>query len=80
VVLACTHFPLVAPELAQAFGSDVAFVHGAEGIARRIADLTQGQRFQRREPDMALFTRGGDDVVSLQAALADYGLGRVEVL
>ena len=34
VVLACTHFPLVEQELAQAFGPGVRFVHGAAGIAR----------------------------------------------
>lgn len=45
VVLACTHFPLVQDELATAFGRPVAFVHGAEGIARRIAYLTRGQTF-----------------------------------
>lgn len=45
VVLACTHFPLVQDELAVAFGRPVAFVHGAQGIARRIAYLTKGQSF-----------------------------------
>ncbi|MGQ3179733.1 MAG: glutamate racemase, partial [Blastomonas fulva] len=45
VVLACTHFPLVQDELARAFGRPVTFVHGAEGIARRIAYLTRGQSF-----------------------------------
>jgi glutamate racemase len=45
VVLACTHFPLVQDELAAAFGRPVRFVHGAEGIARRIAYLTRGQTF-----------------------------------
>lgn len=46
VVLACTHFPLVQDELARAFGRPVTFVHGAEGIARRIAWLTREQRFE----------------------------------
>lgn len=45
VVLACTHFPLLTDELAQAFGPDVQFIDGAKGIARRIAHLTQGQDF-----------------------------------
>ena len=45
VVLACTHFPLVQDELAAAFGRPVTFVHGAEGIARRIAYLTRGQSY-----------------------------------
>src|SRR5690606_40852163 len=32
VVLACTHFPLIEPQLAEAIGTGVRFVHGAEGI------------------------------------------------
>ena len=39
VVLACTHFPLLADELADAFPFPVRFVDGADGIARRIAWL-----------------------------------------
>ncbi len=80
VVLACTHFPLVQDELAAAFGPDVVFVHGAEGIARRIAHLTQGQPFTRTRPDRALFTRQGSDVEALRKALADYGLQELEIL
>lgn len=45
VVLACTHFPLVQDELAAAFGRPIHFVHGAQGIARRIAYLTRGQSY-----------------------------------
>ena len=47
VVLACTHFPLVEAELAQAFGPGVRFIDGAAGIARRIVHLTAGQPFHR---------------------------------
>ena len=79
VVLACTHFPLLMEELALAFGPDVRFVDGAQGIARRIAFLTAGQPWQRRDADLALFTRGGDDVDALRPGLARYGLDRVEV-
>jgi len=77
VVLACTHFPLLAAELAQAFGPGVAFIDGAAGIARRIAFLTQGQAFARRTPDMALFTRDEPDTAALAPALARYGLEKI---
>ncbi|MCY1671852.1 glutamate racemase [Novosphingobium sp. SL115] len=77
VVLACTHFPLVRDELAQAFGPGVTFIDGSDGIARRIAFLTQGQRWQRKIPDLALFTRGGIDVDQLGSTLAAHGLERV---
>ena len=80
VVLACTHFPLVETELAQAFGPDVRFVHGAAGIARRIARLTEGQAMVRAAPDLALFTRAGDGLAALAPTLASYGLTRMEVL
>lgn len=72
VVLACTHFPLVAPDLQAAFGPDVDFVHGAEGIARRIEYLTRGQRFAREVPDFAVFTGKHAD----SAALARFGIGK----
>lgn len=79
VVLACTHFPLVRAELAAAFGPGVTFVDGSDGIARRIAHLTNGQPWQRREQDVAMFTRGGNDVERLRPALEVHGLGRVAV-
>ena len=77
VVLACTHFPLVEDQLRAALG-DVRFVHGAEGIARRITYLTQGQQFRREIPDFALFTGDPDQIVKLLPALASYGLERTE--
>lgn len=80
VVLACTHFPLLEPELAQAFGPGVAFVHGAPGIARRIAHLTQGQAFVRSAPDAALFTRDGEECQALAPALALAGITHISVL
>lgn len=79
VVLACTHFPLVEAELAGVFGPGVRFVHGAEGIARRIADLTRGQEFARTEQDLALFTRAGEEIDILKPLLTRHGLERVGV-
>ena len=85
VVLACTHFALVEPELAAAFGPGVGFVDGAAGIARRIAWLTREQGFARRATkdyggDLALFTRDGRGIASLAPALAARGLTRTEIL
>ncbi len=79
VVLACTHFPLLTEELARAFGSGVAFCHGAQGIARRIDFLTQGQDFRRDGPDLALFTARDADHQGLAPALARYGFERIGV-
>ena len=80
VVLACTHFPLLLPELAEAFGPQVRFVDGAAGIARRIAHLTQGQSFAREKPDFALFTRADPTLPALGPALASFGLPHMELL
>ncbi|HQS70297.1 MAG: glutamate racemase [Novosphingobium sp. 28-62-57] len=77
VVLACTHFPLVEAELAQAFGPGVSFVDGSDGIARRIAYLTDGQPWERKDADIGLFTRGGNDVDRLKPCLAAHGIGRI---
>lgn len=77
VVLACTHFPLLEPELAAAFGSGVQFVHGAQGIARRIASLTEGQEFRREDDDLALLTRDGLEAEAYRKGLAAYGLTRI---
>ena len=80
LVLACTHFPLIEAELSGEFGPSVSFVDGAQGIARRIACLTEGQKFHRATSDLALFTRAGKDIAPLAPALAQYGLERIAVL
>lgn len=79
VVLACTHFPLIEDELHTAFGTGVSFIDGSDGIALRIASLTQGQAWRRDLPDLALFTRGGIDVDQLGPTLAAHGLERVAI-
>lgn len=80
VVLACTHFPLLEAELAEAFGPGVRFVDGSDGIARRIAYLTQGQHWTRRGGsdggDFALFTRDDPMGEALMPTLVHYGLAR----
>lgn len=80
VVLACTHFPLVEDELREAFGRSVAFVHGAEGIARRIEYLTRGQDFARSGGDLMVVTGEESDEAALQPVLARFGFGRLERL
>lgn len=77
VVLACTHFPLLEAELADAFGPNVRFVHGAQGIARRIVHLTEGQEFSRTHPDIALFTGDGGEHCRFAPGLSRYGLQQI---
>ena len=73
IVLACTHFPLLAEELAVALPG-VAFVDGGPGIARRIAFLTDGQLWPAEPaPGIAVLT-GGPPPPALAKALARFGL------
>ena len=78
VVLACTHFPLLADEIAAAFPR-IAHVDGAEGIARRIVHLTKGQPWPAQAPaGIAVFT--APPPASLIPALARFGLTSIETL
>ena len=74
VVLACTHFPLLHTELAAEFGDGVTLVDGANGIARRIVSLLDGQAIARGEEDIAITTGPLADFEPLAPALAGYGL------
>lgn len=79
IVNACTHFPLVAEELAAAAPAPVQFVDGGPGIARRIAHLTAGQDWPSAPaPGIAVFTGAADP--ALTDALARYGLDRIQSL
>jgi len=81
VVLACTHFPLVADELAAAAPFPLRFVDGAAGIARRCACLLQGDVWpDRPPPGRAIFTAGIAQLAPLRPALHAFGLDIVEGL
>jgi glutamate racemase len=79
VVLACTHFPLVAEELGVAMPG-VSFVDGGAGIARRIAWLTRSQSWPEVAPDgIAVFT-GAAPSPALIFSLARFGLNGITTL
>lgn len=81
VVLACTHFPLVKEELLAAAGRPMTFVHGGEGIARRVAHLTENQPWpDNPAPGRAIFITDGSDPEELRQGLAPYGLEAFETL
>lgn len=80
VVLACTHFPLLADELAAALPG-VAFVDGGAGIARRIVHLTDGQGWpDTPSPGIAVFTALTPRERALAPALARHNLPRLDAL
>lgn len=76
MVLACTHFPLLADEISRAFPA-IAQVDGAAGIARRIAHLTADQQWPEiAPPGIAVFTAAPPP--ALTPALASFGLSEVK--
>ncbi|MCA1750070.1 MAG: aspartate/glutamate racemase family protein, partial [Sphingomonadales bacterium] len=81
IVLACTHFPLVEEQLAAAAPHPVSFVHGGDGIARRIAHLTERQPWPDAAPPPAMLVIGagpGDE--ALFEGMRGYGFEGFEFL
>ena len=80
VVLACTHFPLLADELAAAAPRPLTLIDSGDGIARRIAFLTTGQAWPA-DPgdDIAVFT-SDLDIDALAPELTRRGLSQIERL
>ena len=78
VVLACTHFPLLDEELRVAF-PQVSYVHGGDGIARRIAYLTREQPWPSAPSDGLMLFTSSTRTPSL-TALARFGIGEIRTL
>jgi glutamate racemase len=78
LVLACTHFPLLSEELAAAFGPEVTQVDGAAGIARRIAQLLEGQPMTASGPNRFIITGPLSGAEGLEKALAARGFSPAE--
>ena len=78
VVLACTHFPLLDEELRTVF-PDINYVHGGDGIARRIAYLTREQEWPSTpSPGLMLFT--SDARAPSAQVLARLGIAEIKSL
>lgn len=75
VALACTHFPLVVDRLAAVARRPLLFVHGAQGIARRVAYLTRDELWPDTPPEgSAIFTAPIHVTPALAQSLAGFGL------
>ncbi|MCW8193321.1 glutamate racemase [Proteobacteria bacterium 005FR1] len=75
VVLACTHFPLIRPELAQALERPLHWVDSGEAIARRVIHLLQQSPLperQRPNEHRSVFTLDCAEVEALKPQLADH--------
>lgn len=76
VVLACTHFRLVEPELSAAL--PMTYVDGADGIARRVEALTAGQIWpDTPNPSIAIFTRLERDSDAIRPALGHFSIDKI---
>jgi len=80
VVLACTHFPLLAREIEAASPPHVALVDSGDGIARRTAFLTRDQDWPIIPKGRAVFTKRDDNVRQLVRALETFGLTEIDYL
>ena len=78
VVLACTHFPLLADELHTAF-ANATYVDGGPGIARRIAYLTRDQAWPGERSAGLMVFNSATRAPSLEA-LARFGIGEIKSL
>jgi len=79
VVLACTHFPLLAEELESAF-PNLAWIDGGAGIARRTAWLTRDQPWPQAAPPGIFVATGAAPREALFGSLARFGLDQVQRL
>ena len=79
VVLACTHFPLLADELTAAF-PNVSYVDGGPGIARRIAYLTRDQQWPEEPADGIVIYTGVEGKRPPMRSLARFGLTEIKTL
>ncbi|WP_108791182.1 glutamate racemase [Erythrobacter sp. Alg231-14] len=76
VILGCTHFPLLSDELKDVavadlgWSSDVQFVDGAAGIARRVVDRLAGQPFQKSGQNRFVVTGPISNAGGLESALS----------
>ena len=81
VVLGCTHFPLLQPELAAAFGRAVHWLDSSAAIARRAAHLLAHiSPEQSAEEEFAIFTAPCGDLAALTPALQARGCARFEII
>lgn len=82
VVMACTHFPLLAENMAQHFASGTQFVDSGEAIARRVSSLLSemdnSKKANRRDLAFLMGPQTRQTCPpSRAAAFADYGFDKI---
>ncbi|GAB1043513.1 glutamate racemase [Shewanella algae] len=76
LVLGCTHFPMLKPELQQILGDDIELLDSGEAIAKRVKSLLQYQQeptaSQQADSEWAFYT-SEKITEGLKSTLAEYG-------
>ena len=85
VVLGCTHFPLLLPELKQAAPRSVTWMDSGAAIARRMATIFGVKPGSEpgeiaSPPHRAIFTAATPSVERMRDALTGLGFGEIEIL
>ncbi len=81
IILGCTHFPLLEQELMQVTGPKMQFVDGAQGIARRVAKVSEGRTWPSSKTGGIFVTSGrSEQVEPYRTTLAKYNLTKIEAL
>lgn len=83
LVLACTHFPLLAAELAAAAPRPVRWVDSGEAIARRVLSLLPPGSDSATQPAAGFdcwLTADGVDFAALESGLRQFGARRLRLL
>ena len=83
IVLGCTHFPLLKPELAEAAGREIAWMDSGAAIARRVATILKvapAADALPAQPHRAIFTADTGAVERMRASLAGFGLTEIGFL
>lgn len=81
LVLACTHFPLLATELAACLGPGITLIDSGDAIARRVQSLLGATEQGQVVPcHRAFFTQATDEVEQLRAALGQFHIHQIDIL
>ena len=81
IILACTHFPLVEPELQNSVSRDIQFIDGSAGIARRILHLSAIKTGRKVKGNGVFVTTGSlTDLEPYHEALKAFGLREFHTL
>jgi glutamate racemase len=81
IVLGCTHFPLLERELRSITGPSIGYVDGAQGIARRVAKLSEGREWPTSFAEGIFVTSGQlQNIEPYRISLENFGLSKFEAL